>query len=335
MLSRVAESLYWMARYIERAENVARFIDAHLHALLDHSGVIGTQWEPLVQASGNYALFLERYGREDASRPGETRPAARADVIQFLTFDAQNPDSIVSCVQKARENARTVRGHLPSEMWESLNRLHIALPDGRSRRSASDTPGDFFTEVRMACHLFFGIAEATFSRGEGWHFLKLGQHLERADQTTRLLDVKYFLLFPKLSDVGSVVDDLVWAGLLHSVSGYEAFRRRHGRMEAEKVVDFLLLDPFFPRAVLHGLTAAESSLLALSGTAPGTYSNPAERALSRLRSDLAYSRTGEILAEGLHEFLDGLQRRLNRAGGAIFETFFAFAPAESLAGGQQ
>jgi uncharacterized alpha-E superfamily protein len=202
----------------------------------------------------------------------------------------------------------------------------LASPD--SRRRAAELPYDFYSEVRSASYLFEGIVESTLSRGEVWNFLRLGRYLERADQTSRILDVKYFILLPDPGDVGSVVDDLLWTALLHSVSGHEMFRRRHGRILPEKVVDFLVLDREFPRAVLFCLLRAEEALLAISGTPMGTFRNGAEKRLSRLRAGLAYSTVEDIISRGLHEYLDELQTGVNRASEAVFETFFAHdAPA--------
>jgi uncharacterized alpha-E superfamily protein len=323
MLSRVADSVYWMARYIERAENVARCVDVSLQASLDGPGGVDRQWMPLVAAAGDDGLFLEKYG--DALKGDEAREA----ILRFLAFDADYPNSIVSCVTRARENARQVRGCLALEAWESLNRFYHLLISGESRRRAAENPHDFFSEIRLASHLFEGITEATMSRGEEWNFMKLGRYLERANQTSRILDVKYFILLPNPGDVGSVVDDLLWAALLHSVSGYEMFRRRHGRIVPEKVVDFLVVDREFPRAILFCLLRAEESLLALSGTPMGSYRNKAEKLLSRLRSSLAYTNVEEIIAKGLHEYLDDLQTGLNSVGEGIFESFFALhAPVQ-------
>jgi uncharacterized alpha-E superfamily protein len=322
MLSRVADSVYWMARYIERAENVARCVDVSLQASLDSPGGGGRQWMPLVAAAGDEKLFLERYGAVDGLE-------AKEATLRFLAFDPDYPNSIVSCVTKARENARQVRGCLALEAWESLNKFYHLLISGESRKRAAESPHDFFSEIRLASHLFEGITESTMSRGEEWNFLKLGRYLERANQTSRILDVKYFILLPDADDVGSVVDDLLWAALLHSVSGYEMFRRRHGRIAPEKVVDFLVLDREFPRAILYCLLRAEESLLALSGTPMGSYRNKAEKHLSRLRSSLAYTNVEEIIATGLHEYLDGLQTGLNSVGEGIFESFFALdAPVQ-------
>lgn len=315
MLSRAADSVYWMARYIERAENVARYVDVSLQASLDNPHTAGGQWLPLVAAAGDQALFQEKYG--------DLGSGADDAVMRFLAFDPEYPNSIVSCIAKARENARQVRGALPLEAWEHLNKFYHYLSSGEARRRASESLHDFFSEIRTASYLFEGILESTMSRGEEWHFLKLGRCLERADQTSRILDVKYFILLPTPADVGSVVDDLLWAALLHSVSGYEMFRRRHGRILPGKVVDFLLFDRDFPRAALHCLERAEECLLAVSGTPMGSYRNQAEKQVSRLRAKLAYTHVDEVIAKGLHEFLDELQTGLNEAGEGIFGTFFA------------
>lgn len=328
MLSRVAESAYWLARYIERAENVARCIDVSLQVALDAPGGIGAQWRPLVAASGDEALFAERYG-ELLERDGTTDATVRDAVLHFLTFD-DTPNSILSCVSKARENARQVRGVLALEAWEHLNRFYHLLASPDARRRAAESPHDFYSEVRTASYLFEGILQSTLSRDEVWSFLRLGRYLERADQTSRILDVKYFILFPDPADVGSVVDDLLWTALLRSVSGNEMFRRRHGRILPARVVDFLVLDREFPRAVLFCLMRAEEALLAMSGTPMGSFRNEAEKCLSRLRSGLAYSTVADIIARGLHEYLDELQTGLNRVGDAVFTTFFAHdAPAKA------
>lgn len=331
MLSRVAESVYWIARYIERAENVARCVDVSLQVALDAPGGMGAQWRPLVAAAGDETLFAERY-----ADLVDSDTALRDATLHFLTFDTTSPNSILSCVSKARENARQVRGVLALEAWEHLNRFYHMLTSPDARRRASESPHDFYSSVRQASYLFDGILDMTLSRGEEWNFLKLGRYLERADQTSRILDVKYFILLPDTADVGSVVDDLLWTALLHSVSGHEMFRRRHGRILPDKVADFLVLDREFPRAVLFCLLRAEEALLAISGTPLGSFRNSAEKRLSRLRSSLAYSTVEDIIARGLHEYLDELQTGLNGVGEGIFQSFFALdAPAAAQEWGSQ
>jgi len=320
MLSRTADSIYWMSRYMERAENVARFIAVNLQALLDLPLGFRDQWEPLVTTTGDQELFTKLYGEP-------SKAATKTNVLHFLTTDKENPNSIISCVAMARENARQARQIVSVEMWEALNSFYLTLLSPKAPQRAEFDPSGFFREVREGVQLFAGIAEATLGRDEGWHFLQLGRWLERADKTSRILDVKYFILLPKPSDVGTVFDDLLWGVLLHSVSGYEMFRRAHGRITPEKVVTFLLLSREFPRSILFCLEEAERSLLAISGTPAGTYRLEPEMLLSRLRSGLAYASVREILNDGLHEYLDSLQTRLNRVGAALDATFFSLTPA--------
>jgi uncharacterized alpha-E superfamily protein len=315
MLSRVADSIYWMNCYIERAENVARFIDVNLRLLLDLPAGTTEQWQPLVNTTGDHELFQARYG-----------PATQDNVITFLTFDTANPNSIASCLRKARENARSVREVISSEMWEQVNHFFLMVHDAAATVQVRQTPHAFFTEVKMASHLFVGITDATMSHGEGWHFGRLGRLISRADNTTRLLDVKYYLLLPAVANVGTPVDDVQWAAVLKSASAFEMYRKRFGRIAPDRVADFLLLDREFPRSVHYCVVKAEESLHAITGSLTGTFRNAAEQRLGRLRSELDYTSIQEILASGLHEFLDGLQARLNSVGDAIAETFFALRP---------
>jgi uncharacterized alpha-E superfamily protein len=183
----------------------------------------------------------------------------------------------------------------------------------------------------MASHLFVGITDATMSHGEGWHFARLGRLLERADKTSRILDVKYFILLPAAADVGTPFDDIQWAAVLKSASALEMYRKRHGRLSPDRVADFLILDREFPRAMHDCIVKAGESLNAISGTPAGTFHNLAEQRLGRLRSDFDYARIEEIIASGLHEFLDTFQAKLNRVGDAIHETFFAMRPTAATA----
>jgi uncharacterized alpha-E superfamily protein len=315
MLSRVADSIYWMSRYIERAENVARFIDVNLHLMLDVPVGAAEQWEPLVQTTGDVKMFEERYGKP-----------TKDNVVAFLTFDLDNPNSIVSCLRAARENARTVREIISSEMWEQANKFYLMVREAANDDRVTEEPHAFFTEIKMASHLFVGITDVTMSHGEGWHFGRVGRLLERADKTSRILDVKYFILLPSVTDVGSPFDDIQWAAVLKSASAFEMYRKRFGRLTPDRVADFLILDREFPRAMHYCVVKAEESLHAISGAALGTFQNVAEQRLGRVRSELGYAQIQEIISGGLHEFLDAFQAKLNRVGDAIHETFFALRP---------
>ena len=311
MLSRVANSIYWMSRYLERAENVARFIEVNLHLMLDTVASEGNQWGPLVNTTGDHALFAKLYGTP-----------TKENVLQFLTFDRENPNSILSCVWRARENARSMREIISSEMWEQANEFYRLVKNAVDT-DALDNPHNFYTQVKMASHLFDGIADATMSHGKAWHFLRLGEMLERAEKTSRILDVKYFILLPGPQEVGSTIDSIQWAALLRSASAFEMYRKYYRRITPGKVADFLILNNQFPRAVRFCLDQAQESLRAISGSPVGFPGNEAERRLGRLSSELNYAQIDEIIGVGLHEFLDNLQTKLNRIDDAIFETFFA------------
>ena len=314
MLSRVAESIYWMSRYVERAENVARFIDVNLQLMLDEPSGLGQQWLPLVNTTGDHEEFEKRGGA-----------GSQENVIHFLTFDAENANSILSCVRAARENARTVREIISSEMWLALNKFYLMVTAAAEHKAAAlANPHEFFTEVKNANHLFNGITAATMTHGEPWHFFRMGRMLERADKTSRMLDVKYFILLRSAQDVGTPFDDIQWAAVLRSASAFEMYRKRHGRISPRAVVEFLLLDREFPRSVNFSLTVARASLHAISGTPLGTFQNLPEKLLGQLCSDLSYASVDEIVNAGLHEYLDELQTKMNLVGGGIHETFFAF-----------
>ncbi len=316
MLSRVADSIYWLSRYIERAENVARFIEVNLNLSLDMPSGNEQQWWPLVTTSGDHDDFKKRYTQAD-----------EIAVIKFLTFDADNSNSIYSCVSNARENARTVRDVISSDMWEQVNQFYLMVRSAATdAKNVIEAPQEFFRNVRFQSHLFSGLTDSTLSHGEGWHFSRLGRLLERADKTSRILDVKYFILLPNLADIGTTLDEIQWSSLLRSASGLEMYRQRFGRITPQQVVEFLVLDKNFPRAVLYCLTRAHESLHAISGVPLGTFSNTAEQRLGQLYSELAYAHPDEIIKGGLHEFIDDLQQRLNLVGEGIFQTFFAMRP---------
>lgn len=313
MLSRVADSIYWMNRYVERAENVARFVDVNLNLLLDTPMSL-QQWKPLVVTTGDQALFDQRYG-----------DATAENILHFLTFDREYPNSIISCLRAARENARSVREVISSEMWEQVNAFYLMVNEAADHGSLANVHA-FYPEVKMASHLFAGVMDATMAHTEGWHFGQLGRLLERADKTARILDVKYYILLPSVSDVGSPLDDLQWIALLKSASAYEMYRKRQYRITPQGVTEFLILNREFPRSIQFCLNQAEASLHQISGTPTGTWRTDSDRALGRLRSELDYMTIDEISQQGLHEFLDNLQVRLNEVSEKVFADFFALQP---------
>lgn len=315
MLSRVAESIFWLSRYVERAENVARFINVNLKLSIDLGPATLGQWAPLVYTTGDQEQFAERFGEPDQQR-----------VIAFLAFDPENPNSIISCLRAARENARTVREMISSLMWEELNKFFLNVRAATSDQNVLANPYDFLQQVILSSHLIDGITDATMAHNEAWHFFVMGRLLERADKTSRILDVKYFTLLPHVSDIGTAIDTIQWSALLESASALEMYRKRHGRITPANVADFLILDRDFPRAMHHCLIQAEESLTAITGNRGDRIYTSAEQKLGRLRSELNYARIDDVIQGGLHEFIDQFQVRMNEVGAAVSETFFAPEP---------
>lgn len=318
LLSRSAEAIFWMARYVERAENIARILDVNLNLQLDSGQSPVDQWRPMFEVSGDEEEFDARYPSPTAG-----------SVMRFMTFDSTYRNSIANCLYVARENGRTVREIISSEMWEQLNRYYLFVKSANPDKVLKN-PSDFYREIRRASHLFEGLSWSTMSHSEAWNFATLGRMIERADQTSRILDVKYFVLLPKAEDVGTPVDDIQWAAVLKSVSGFEMYRKLYGALAPATIVEFLIMNGEFPRSIVHCLKAAREALYTITSTSPDTYRLGSERLLSKLSSDLRYADTREIVISGLHEYLDRLQVRFNEVGEAIHEDFFA--PAE-LRGG--
>lgn len=313
MLSRVANSIYWMNRYIERAENYSRLINVNLNISLDLPPGLSEQWLPLVLTTGDEHAFSERYGE-----------ATKNNVLDFMVADVENPNSILNCLKNARENARTVRDSISIEMWEHINRTyHFILEAVNSHGWKQLNAASFFNEVRRSCQLFLGIVDTTISRTEGWHFGTIGHFIERADKTSRFLDIKYFILLPKIKDVGSTIDLMQWTSILKSASAYQMYRQQYSKITPSDIAQFLIFNRFFPRSIRFALMQAESSLHAITGTPLSTFSNSAEKKLGQLRSELEYTDIHDIIAKGLHESLDDIQCRLNEIDGLIYENFFA------------
>lgn len=314
LLSRVANSIYWMSRYIERAENIARSIDVNLQLSLEQIGDAHGSWEPLVAVTGDAESFEERY-----------HTPTRQNVMRYLTLDREYANSIASCVASARDNARTVRDAITYEMWQQINSLHITLQQAADDAIRDDRPVGVYRSVKEACMLFAAITDATMSHGTSYEFCRLGRLLERADKTSRVLDVKYFLLLPDPQDVGGAMDVVQWAALLRSVGALEMYRQSHGVITPNQVAGFLLLDPQFPRSVTHCLLETEHALAKIIG--PGNkLTTDVQRRLGRLRSQLQFGDIDEIIDRGMHEYIDNIQLQINQIDAAISDAFFEFTP---------
>ncbi len=315
MLSRVANSVYWMCRYIERAENVARFIGVNLNLLLDMPSEKDRDWAPLVMTTGDQDLFDKREGEYSEEA-----------VIWFLTFDRKYSNSILSCVAAARENARSIREIISTEMWEHLNHFYLELIKEESIKMAMQDSDRFFNIIQMRSHLFTGLLDCTMSHGEAWNFARIGMMIERADKTSRILDVKYFMLLPEAGLVNTPIDNIQWISVLKSASAFEMYRKEFHHITPRNVANFLIFDKQFPRSIYHCISKAQIGLHRIAGSPNGTATNAAEKQLGRLMADLEYTDIDEVIDSGLHEFLDNLQTRLNMMGGTIGTTFFNIKP---------
>lgn len=314
MLSRVANTLYWMIRYVERADNMARLIDVNEQLLLDFEKLdskrLGGFWMPIVLATGEEELFGELYDN-----------AGSAEVIRFLADDRRNPNSIVSCVAQARENARMVRDQLSDELWEELNALYLFINSDEAARLLREDPPKFHATVRRSVLTFHGIASSTISRTENWDFMDLGRYLERADKTTRFLDISNFMPNGVDGAPGSP-GVLHWNAILRSCGAMGAFRVEDGGEPGPLAVARLLLfSSTFPRSVRFCIRRVDECLHRISGTVQGTYADDAERACGRVKAELDFGSAEEVERSGLHEWLDHLQARFNVIGEAVFRSY--------------
>lgn len=317
MLSRLAENLYWMGRYIERAENTARLLDVNYHAMVEapylSKGILTEQWAPLLNITGDAEGFRAHFERAD-----------RNTVPEWLTSHPDNPSSIRSSLTRARENARTLRDRISSEMWGSLNRSYLALcaePQG----DEETTLHDFCEGVREASALFFGLAEATMPHDLGWLFLRSGRHLERADNVLRILQVRY-RQYKGQEPVARGIELHRATALLKSCSAFEAFRKsHHSALEPGRIAAFLLLDPGFPRSLRYSVRRLFESLESINAQNPGVSLEPLRQA-GWLNAQLTYMESAEQITEREEPSLEALLEALAEISDATRRAYFDNAP---------
>ena len=326
MLSRVACSLYWMARHIERAENIARIVDVNLQLLLDMRHLdekkLAEYWLPIVQATGDEESFFKLH----------PKPTAQA-VTEFLVFQNENPNSIVQAVCQARENARMVRDQITVEIWEELNRLYLFIRSPHAREVWRRSPSEFFQEVKSGSLHLIGIINATMVHDEGWWFVQTGQFLERADKTTRILDVRYETLPERGAPAAvSQTEALEWSAVLRSCSAWDAYKSIFGAdVHPQLVAEFLLLSDSFPRSVRFCVGELNRAVRHIAGSAEGYFRNDTDKLTGRLLADLQFTTIDEIFGYGLHQYLDDVQLKLNNIGVALFNAYI-FQPFQNPEG---
>ena len=313
MLSRVADSLYWINRFVERAENISRFLEVSNAMALDNPSGNAEPWLPLIDANGDRQHFDQSYPRRSSK-----------DVRDFLLLDLDNPNSIVSCISNARENARQIRDVISTEMWEHINDLFWSLQDGEVLWSEPDQ--EQLRTIRRGCQLFYGITDVTLSRDQAWLFSRLGRLIERADKTSRILDVKYFLLLPVPSAVGGVLDELQWIALLRTAGAYQMYRQSvQQAIGPISVARFLLLDPIFPRSVRFCLQEINDTLERIQHKPIPGSPDDLECLRGQLVAKWSYVRIESLIDRGLHEVIDQLQTDLNHLHGLIQKSYFPTA----------
>ncbi len=310
MLSRVADSLYWINRYLERAENISRFLEVSEAMALDCPPGSAEPWLTLVEVTG------------DRQRFDQTYPSGHPkDVIRFLLLDRSNPNSIVSCIASARENARQIRDVMTTEMWEQINDLHWSLQEGEAIWNEPDQ--EQLRTIRRGCQIFYGITDVTLSRDLNWLFSLLGRLIERADKTSRILDVKYFLLLPSPEEVGGVLDELQWIALLRSAGAYQMYRQNNQQaINPSAVARFLLLDPNFPRSVRYCLQGINDTLQQIQQQPVQGPPDDLECLRGQLLARWCFVRIDVLIERGLHEAIDQLQKDLNQLHDLIHKRYF-------------
>jgi uncharacterized alpha-E superfamily protein len=312
MLSRVADSLYWMSRFLERAEHTARLIDVHLNQRLD-------------QAGGDANLRWQRLLRSLRTE----QPAEEADaysVTRSLTFDEANTSSIVSCIASARENARQVREQISSEMWVQLNRLFLQVKQTSMQQIWHAEPHKFLNSVKEETYLFQGITDATMSHSEGWHFIRVGRFLERATATAALLDTHFSVFLTEQTGYESEpLDYLSWVELLRSCASFEAYCKVYtAALRPAQIAEFLLLNAEAPRSIRFACAMMQGALQAIAKSTAVRNPGRAERLAGRLRAMLDYDQIEEILGGDIHEYLENIQRQCALIHNGIYQAYIVY-----------
>ncbi len=317
MLSRVAECLFWMSRYVERAEEIARIVEVNTQLMLDiplsQSREIVDNWMPLIDCLGEKAGF-KKLGF-DPDQEG---------VTEYLVFSRDNANSIVSCVAAARENTRTVREQISEEMWEEMNRFYLWLTSKQSRHLFERNPYGFFREIVRFTNGFRGVTDSTIDHSDGWEFIQIGRYIERADKTSRVLDDKFHLLTHKAKDSSRMI--VQWNAILRNRSASQAYQRLYkAEVVPQKVAELLLLSNSFPRSVLHCVRRVDWALRRLSGAGEWSFRNQPEKISGRMMADLSFSEVDDLFSQGLHRVVDLIQTGLNEIGAGMYDCYITYS----------
>lgn len=328
MLSRVADSLYWMSRYLERAEHTTRLLDVNLNLMLDESADSAERrWQRVLQSLGS---------PKNVKWEGDAFALTR-----FLTFDPASRSSVLGCIVAARENARHVREQISTEMWQRLNSLYLQVtrPEMQSDMHAEallrehEAPTEFLAQVMEAVHQFQGVTDSTMSHGEGWQFIQVGRYMERASATTLLLEAYQDELWREHEHVRDGNEYLEWMGLLRSATAFEAYCKVYtADLSPEWILEFLLLDVDFPHSLRFSIDSMQRALQAVEHVSGGARSDKLSRISGRLRAKLSYSSVDEIMDGGVIAYLSQVQRLCSEIHKAIYELYVDYSIQAALAG---
>ncbi len=312
MLSRVADSLYWMSRYLERAEHTARLLDVNLNQMLESAQYADLRWERLYKSLRIPAL---ESGADEAYR-----------VTQFLTFDTTNSASIVSCLATARENARQVREQISSEMWEQLNRLYLRVKRTTIEEIWPAQPHTFLAGVKEGVQLFQGVTDATMNHSEGWHFIRVGCYIERASQTATLVDVHFHSLMEIQEPFTSAsLDYMSWVGLLRSCASFESYCKVYtANIQPSRIAEFLLLNAETPRSLRFAATMMQGALQSITKITTVRNAGRVERLAGRLRASLDYDQIDEIMSGSMHSYLENIQFQCRQINEAVYQVYITY-----------
>lgn len=312
MLSRVADHLYWMSRYLERAEHTARLIGVHLDLMLDQSPVMAASRRERLAAS--LATVLPPESLQDDYH-----------TIQALTFSPANKSSIVACIAAARENAQNVREQISSEMWEQINQLYLSLKQARPEKIWRTEPHRFFRSVKEGAHLFQGLTDSTMNHGEGWHFIQVGRFIERVGATAALLDVHYGAFNQSLQDFSLPGGYLEWIGLLRSCTAFESYCKVYtADFQAQAIAEFLLLNHEFPHSVYFAVNEIQTALHGIAEVTETRKVGRVYRLVGRLRASFDFDQIDDIMSAGLHLYLQDIQSQCRQIHEALYQTFITY-----------
>ncbi|HEY1744622.1 MAG TPA: alpha-E domain-containing protein [Granulicella sp.] len=328
MLSRVADSLYWMSRYLERAEHTTRLLDVNLNLMLDESATSSDhRWQRVVQALGKPRRI--RWN-------GDPYELART-----LTFDVNNKSSVLSCIIRARENSRHVREQISTEQWHRLNSLYLevtrpelqSVMHAEALRDNSETPAAFLQQVMEAVHQFQGVTDSTMSHGEGWQFIQVGRYLERATATAILLEAYHLDLWSQPDRVPEGNEYLEWMGLLRSATAFEAYCKVYtADLTPERILEFLLLDPEFPHSLRFSIDSLQTALQAIQRDSGKSRAEELHRIAGRLGANLGFASVDEILSGDVVSYLRSIQHECQAIHETIYHLYVDYSIQTALAG---